>query len=79
MTEATGSISAAAPKTQAASANPIQAGRRSRWLVMLVGAVVLAIGGSAALVWERFHAGASVRYVTSAASVGPITRAVART
>jgi HlyD family secretion protein len=46
---------------------------------MLAGAVVLAVGSSAALVWKRFHAGPSVGYVTSAASVGSVTRMVSTT
>src|SRR3974390_1499435 len=77
MTEATQSASSTALVGQRAST--LRAGGRPRWQLMLVGAVVLAVGGSAALVWERVHTGSSVGYVTSAASIGAVTRIVSTT
>jgi len=79
MTEATRSTSTAATMAQTASVAPVRAARQSRWRLILAGAILLVAAGSAALVWERFHAGSSVRYVTSAASVGPVTRLVSTT
>lgn len=80
MTDATRLTSNTADNmAQTAFAAPVQAGWRSRWRLMLAGAIVIVISGSAALVWEKFRAGSPVRYVTSAASVGPVTRIVSTT
>lgn len=68
-----------APSVPIASAKlPSQATTRwPRWL--LAGAVVCTIGAIAAIVWERVHVGSSVRYVTSPATIGPVTRMVSTT
>ncbi len=63
---------------RSAFAAPIKAGKRSRWR-WLAGAAVLALAGVAAAVWVHFRAGMPAHYITSAASVGPVTRIVSTT
>lgn len=54
--------------------------KRRRWPLVLAGVLVLAIaGGAAAIVWQRSRSTTSTRYVTSAATVGQVTRIVATT
>jgi HlyD family secretion protein len=79
MSEVPHPIANSGTMTQRASVKPVPAGGRSRRRLVVAGAVVLALGGSAALVWERVHTSSTVRYVTSAASVGPVTRIVSTT
>ncbi len=47
------------------------------WIIAIV--LALAIIGTAWVVWQRLHSGSSVRYVTSAASTGAVTRMVSTT
>jgi len=80
MTEARPSTSTTAVVAQSVAATPVPAGGRSWWRLVLTLAVILAVGGAAAaLIWKRIHAGSPVRYVTSAASIGPVTRIVSTT
>ena len=72
MTDATRLTSNTADNmAQTAFAAPVQAGWRSRWRLMLAGAIVIVISGSAALVWEKFRAGSPVRYVLPRHRLGP--------
>ncbi len=64
------------PATSLASPKPA---RRRLWLLIIGGALVFAIGGVGAMVWQRTHSASSVRYVTSAASVGTVARIVSTT
>jgi hypothetical protein len=54
--EMTETTSSTAVMRQTVSAMPVRTGAS----LVLAGAMVLAVGGSAALVWERFHAGSSI-------------------
>ena len=68
-----------APPAAAMVAKPSSPARSRRrwWLAILAGALVCA--SIAAIVWKRVHADAAVRYVTSAATLGPVTRVVSTT
>ena len=60
---------------------PSGAARKNRllrpWLIAIV--LVAAIIGSALIGWQRLHRGSPVRYVTSTASMGPVTKVVSTT
>ena len=79
MTEARPSTSTTAVVAQKVDATPVEAGGRSWWRLVVMLAVILVLGSAAVLIWKRIHAGSPVRYVTSAASIGPVTRIVSTT
>ncbi len=60
---------------------PSAAARKNRllrpWLVAIV--LLTAIIGSTLIGWQRLHRGSPVRYVTSTASMGPVTKVVSTT
>jgi HlyD family secretion protein len=62
--------------TRARTASAGQVRRGYRWWLT---AGVIGVVGASALAWHRLQSGASVRYVTSVASVGPVTRMVSTT
>jgi HlyD family secretion protein len=74
------SKSAVSPQVSSAAAATVQARRRRHWpIIILIAALVVTIAGVGTAAWQRYHATASVRYVTSPASVGAVTRTVATT
>ncbi len=68
---------AAAPP-QAPGAPTAGHGRRGRTFALL-GGLVIAIAGAGLATWKLSHSASTVRYVTSAASIGPVTRIVSTT
>ncbi len=72
------------PKSDAAEPSPLQrsagttVGRRI-WPPAIAIALVLAIAGIGFVAWQRLHGGSPVRYVTSPASIGSVTRVVSTT
>ena len=79
MTEARPSTSTTAVVAQKVDATPVEAGGRSWWRLVVMLAVILVLGSAAVLIWKRIHAGSPIRYVTSAASIGSVTRIVSTT
>ncbi len=67
----------AVPPAQAPAAAPGTLRRRRRFIVL--GGLALAIAGAGLLAWKLSHATPAVGYVTSAASIGPVTRIVSTT
>ena len=66
------------PARQAAPLAAPKAGRR-RLRILIAGCALVVVAGIAAVVWLKSHAASSVRYVTSAATVGSVTRIVSTT
>ena len=79
MTELARSASETARGSQSSAPPSASAASRKLRRFILTGALVLAIGGSALVVWQRFHSGPPVGYVTSAAAMGSVTRVVSTT
>ena len=66
------------PARQAAPLAAPKAGRR-RLRILIAGCALVVVAGIAAIVWLKSHSASSVRYVTSAATVGSVTRIVSTT
>jgi HlyD family secretion protein len=80
MTELASGKSMATPPASPALADAAKTGKRHRWWLVLAGVLGLAIAGAAAaIIWQGSHSDTSARYVTSAATVGPVTQIVATT
>ncbi|HLG83624.1 MAG TPA: efflux RND transporter periplasmic adaptor subunit [Bradyrhizobium sp.] len=71
-------VKPATPPLQAPGAAPAARRGRRRAFVLL-GGLVIAIAGASAVGWKLSHSIPAVRYVTSAASIGAVTRTVSTT